>query len=102
MADSEPRPGAMGLALEKKPPSYTTVFCCEPDCPLSGDAQWRLQASQRECLSFGNWYRSGAGTKSDRSICHVSHLQLSRIERLGWKKISSAKDWETPPTTFWR
>jgi tetratricopeptide (TPR) repeat protein len=82
----------MGLALEKKLPSYNTVFCWEPGCPLSGDAQWRLQASQRECLSFGNWYRSGAGTKSDRSICHVCHLQLSRIERLGWKKISSAKD----------
>lgn len=43
-------------------------------------------------LSFGNWYRTGAGTKDDMSLCAEHYQELSRMQKRDWKPINSVDD----------
>ncbi len=93
---------ALGLHFEAKPVTYR-VGCaasgekiedsrvidlfeapCNCDyCPITGEDRR---------MTFGNWYRMGAGTKEDVSICAEHYQELSRLQKRKWKAVKSVAD----------
>ena len=95
---------AYGLRFKALPTKH--LLCCA----ASGDkSDWRstikpLFAVGCDCdddlddggadlrITFGNWYRTGAGTKQDASICGEHYGELSRMQKLKWTAIKSIAD----------
>lgn len=51
-------------------------------------------------LKFGNWWRHGAGTKDDMSICDEHYQELSKMQRRKWKPINCIADLDDDAEKF--
>ena len=92
----------LGLRFEAIPVTYR-VACAASGAAITDSRVMDLFEEPCECcyfpmtgedrrITFGNWYRMGAGTKEDVSICANHYQELSRLQKRKWKAVKSVAD----------
>ena len=89
----------LGLKFVAKPLDYRV--CCNASGEIDSDDDEFEEACTCDDssvpgsdlrLSFGNWYRSEAGTPQDRSICQEHYAGLGRMQKRRWKAVNGVQD----------
>eukprot|EP01047_Picozoa_sp_COSAG01_P022841 COSAG01_NODE_1371_length_10547_cov_22.320827_5_plen_1287_part_00 len=81
----------LGLRFVKKPDRFGCA-CMADDCFFDGVE--KEDGGEAVWLSFGNWYRTGAGTHEDSSVCVQHFMEMNPFRKRRYRPINSVKDLE--------